>query len=174
MLQAARVSILVCMLRDVFLVCVRSLVRQVSRACRMALWQDCTPLHLHGRIFALQKGLSKAALPLAAVLAGPLCDVSFISLRTRTCKRHGLCISFTAFYQLTSDACMRVVALAVGVLRLSVCGNVDYGACRLQRLPWRRVVALPIRLALGSVWALGVGRRCSLSYLGWRTPQSQY
>lgn len=46
----------------------------VSRACRTALWQAKTPPGMHGRVFALQKGLARASLPLAAIVAGPLGD----------------------------------------------------------------------------------------------------
>eukprot|EP00050_Salpingoeca_kvevrii_P015830 m.50396 g.50396 ORF g.50396 m.50396 type:complete len:443 (-) comp6541_c0_seq2:86-1414(-) len=44
------------------------------RTCREAIWQIRTPQQLQGRVFALQHGLSQTALPLAALLCGPLVD----------------------------------------------------------------------------------------------------
>jgi DHA3 family macrolide efflux protein-like MFS transporter len=46
----------------------------ISRACREAIWQSKTPVAMQGRVFALQKGLSQLALPLAAAISAPLAD----------------------------------------------------------------------------------------------------
>ncbi len=43
-------------------------------ACNQTLWQRKTPPALHGRVFAVRRMLSYAALPLTFLLAGPLVD----------------------------------------------------------------------------------------------------
>lgn len=46
----------------------------LSRSCREALWMQKVPVDMQGRVFSLQHSIAKAALPVAAVLAGPLVD----------------------------------------------------------------------------------------------------
>ena len=49
--------------------------------CTLLPTNQATPIELHGRVFALQKGLSKASLPAAALLAGPLGDLAEAGMR---------------------------------------------------------------------------------------------
>ncbi len=46
----------------------------LSRSCREAIWMQKVSLDMQGRVFSLQHSMSKAALPIAAVLSGPLAD----------------------------------------------------------------------------------------------------
>lgn len=46
----------------------------LSRSCREAIWMEKVESSMQGRVFSLQYSLSKVALPLAAVLSGPLID----------------------------------------------------------------------------------------------------
>lgn len=46
----------------------------LSRSCREAIWMEQVEPSMQGRVFSLQYSISKAALPLAAVLSGPLVD----------------------------------------------------------------------------------------------------
>lgn len=47
----------------------------LSRSCREAIWMQKVPCDMQGRVFSLQHSIAKAALPVAAVLAGPLVDL---------------------------------------------------------------------------------------------------
>lgn len=49
----------------------------VVRSCREAIWLTKTPESMQGRVLALQRGIGQVALPLAAVIAGPLVDGVF-------------------------------------------------------------------------------------------------
>lgn len=53
---------------------VYSLLLPPVRACRQALLQAKTPPEMHGRVFALQRGVAGLAMPVAAALAGPIVD----------------------------------------------------------------------------------------------------
>jgi hypothetical protein len=46
----------------------------LSRSCREAIWMATVPSDFQGRVFSLQHSISKASLPIAAVLSGPLVD----------------------------------------------------------------------------------------------------
>ena len=49
----------------------------ISRSCRESIWQRQIPQSMQGRLFSLTQSLAKISLPLAAILAGPLCDYVF-------------------------------------------------------------------------------------------------
>jgi DHA3 family macrolide efflux protein-like MFS transporter len=46
----------------------------LNRALRESIWQDSTPQEMQGRVFSLQQSIHKLALPIASLIAGPICD----------------------------------------------------------------------------------------------------